>query len=79
MAGLSQRALADRTGFKVRYISRLENISPNITLVVLERLAKGLGCSPSELLGDKDGPEIKETAEILDQTIESLAKIRKRL
>ena len=40
--GLSQKDLADKTGLTIRYISRLENTSPNITLEVVEKLARGL-------------------------------------
>lgn len=49
--GIPQAALAQKSKLTVRYISRLENTAPNVTLDVLERLAKGLGCSVTELLG----------------------------
>ncbi|MDD3052197.1 MAG: helix-turn-helix transcriptional regulator, partial [Candidatus Cloacimonetes bacterium] len=48
--GLSQKDLADKTNLTVRYISRLENTSPNITLEVIERLAKGLEITPAEIV-----------------------------
>ena len=51
-SGLSQQKLADRTGFQVRYLSQLENHPQDISTRTLERLAKGLGISPLELIGD---------------------------
>ena len=49
-AGISQKVFAERSGLSIRYISRLENEGGNLTLDVLERLAKGLNCSVAELL-----------------------------
>lgn len=48
--GLSQKDLADKTGLTIRYISRLENTSPNITLEVIEKLARGLSVPPATIL-----------------------------
>ena len=79
--GLSQQQLANKTGLTVRYISRLENTAPNVTLEVLERLSAGLSCSPAELLGEDGGPDIgqKKSAETLDQTIKFLQSLRSRM
>lgn len=78
--GLSQQELAKKTGLTVRYISRLENTAPNVTLDVLERLTAGLGCSVNELVGDDDTDlGIKKSSEALDQTIRFLQGIRSRL
>ncbi len=78
--GISQQQLANKTGLTVRYISRLENTAPNVTLEVLERLAEGLNCPASELLGD-GGPDLglKKSAEMLDQTIKFLQSLRSRI
>lgn len=76
--GISQQALAQKSKLTVRYISRLENTAPNVTLDVLERLAKGLSCSVQELIEDgvhHEKPPIKE----LDQTIRFLQSLRSRL
>lgn len=49
-AGLSQQKLAERSKLSVRYISRLETTSQNITLEALEKVALGLGCPISMLV-----------------------------
>lgn len=77
--GLSQQDLADRTGLTVRYISRLENTAPNVTLEVIEKLTKGLGCSPNDLLSNDDDLSMKGTKEMLDQTIRFLQGLRSRV
>jgi len=78
--GLSQQQLANKTGLTVRYISRMENTAPNVTLDVLERLAAGLNCPAAELLGD-GGPDfgLKKSTEMLDQTIKFLQSLRSRI
>lgn len=77
--GLSQQDLADRTGLTVRYISRLENTSPNLTLEVVERLTKGLECSPKDLISSDEESSMKGSKEMLDQTIRFLQSLRSRL
>lgn len=77
--GLSQQDLANKTGLTVRYISRLENTSPNITLDVLERLVKGLGCSISDLVGDEKKALASGSEDILDQTIHFLQSLKSRI
>ncbi len=80
--GLSQKDLADKTGLTVRYISRLENTSPNITLEVIERLAKGLNVSPSHILNTGSGVSLSGSnisKELLEQTIQVLQSIQSRL
>lgn len=49
-AGLSQEALAFETGIERSYISRLERGASQPTLLVLLKLANGLGCDLGELL-----------------------------
>ena len=50
--GLSQQELAAKTKLSVRYVSRIENDPPDVTLHNLERLAKGLGITAAELIED---------------------------
>jgi transcriptional regulator with XRE-family HTH domain len=76
--GLSQLELASKTGLTVRYISRLENTAQNVTLDVLERLTKGLGCSLGELFGE-EGHDIKGSGDTLDEAINLLQGLRSRL
>ena len=48
--GLPQDALAHDAGIHVTYLSGVENGKRNITLLVLERLARALDVSESEIL-----------------------------
>jgi transcriptional regulator with XRE-family HTH domain len=78
--GLSQQELAKKTRLTVRYISRMENTAPNLTLEVLERIIHGLGCSAIELIGDSaDLAGEKVPTEALDETICFLQGLRSRL
>ncbi len=49
-AGLTQQALADKAGFKVSYVARLETDPQNISLEVLEKIARSLEKPAYELL-----------------------------
>lgn len=77
--GLSQQALADKTGLTVRYISKLENSPQNLTLEVIERLANGLDCTPSELLKKEEEEFPQKSREALEQTIRFLQSLRSRM
>ena len=48
--GLSQEALAEEAGIHRTYVSDVERGSRNPTIVVVEKLAIGLGVSASDLL-----------------------------
>ncbi|WP_082580210.1 helix-turn-helix transcriptional regulator [Pelomonas sp. Root1444] len=50
-AGMSQEALALETGIERSYISRLERGLSQPSLLALLKLARGLGCESSELVG----------------------------
>ena len=52
--GLSQRALAERSGLDTSYISGIERGVRNPSLKSLESVAKGLGCSISDTCKDLD-------------------------
>ena len=78
--GLSQEALARKSGLTVRYISRLENGSPNVTLDVLERLAKGLGCTVEQLVGERrDDLAVKRARKALEKAIKTLQREKNQL
>lgn len=53
-AGLTQREVAKRSGLDVTYISGLERSVRNPSLMSLEKLAKGLGCSMADTCQDLD-------------------------
>jgi transcriptional regulator with XRE-family HTH domain len=57
-AGLSQQKLADRPGQSLRSISYLENNDSNVTIEVLQQLAKGIGVSVSALVSDGSEGEL---------------------
>lgn len=48
---LSQKALAERSGVSVSYISMLERGQRSPPLETIEKLARALGVPPSTLLG----------------------------
>jgi transcriptional regulator with XRE-family HTH domain len=50
---LSQKALADRIGISVSYVSMLERGQRSPPLDMLEQVAKALGATPISLLGGK--------------------------
>lgn len=51
--GLSQRKLADLSDLDVRQISKYENNPDHFSSKTLEKLTKGLGVKPHELLVDE--------------------------
>jgi transcriptional regulator with XRE-family HTH domain len=79
--GLTQAELARRAGISIRYLSRLETEPQNLSLDVLEEIAKALRTSPSDLLSpqkgkraDDNSPEalIMEAQRLLDLAGHSL-------
>ena len=48
---LSQKALAERTGVSVSYVSMLERGQRSPPLETIEKLARALGVPPASLLG----------------------------
>ena len=61
-AGLTQQGLADKAGFKVSYVARLETDPQNISLEVLEKIAHALDKAAHEFLslGAAKEPKKKE-------------------
>jgi len=58
-AGLSQRALSDKTDLAVSYISEIENAARSPSLLTCMRLAEGLGVELATLVAPKtdDDPD----------------------
>ena len=50
---LSQKALADKVGISVSYVSMLERGQRSPPLETIEKMAKALSVSPAQLLGGK--------------------------
>lgn len=57
---LTQRALAERSGLDVSYISGIERGCRNASLKSLEKVAKGLGCSMSKTFEALDRLDLKK-------------------
>jgi transcriptional regulator with XRE-family HTH domain len=51
--GLSQKALADKVGISVSYVSMLERGQRSPPLETIEKVAKALGVPPASLLGGR--------------------------
>ena len=51
--GLSQKALADKVGISVSYVSMLERGQRSPPLETVEKVAKALGVPPASLLGGR--------------------------
>ena len=50
LLGLSQEALADAAGIDRSHLGKIERGERNVTLLNVARIAKALGCKPSDLL-----------------------------
>lgn len=61
-AGMTQKELADKAGFKVSYIARLETKPQNITLHVLDQISASLRTSPQKLISDFRGSKSISTS-----------------
>lgn len=59
-AGLTQREVARRSGLDVTYISGLERSVRNPSLMSLEKLAKGLGCSMADTCQGLDKLDLRK-------------------
>ncbi|MBL7672059.1 MAG: helix-turn-helix transcriptional regulator [Bdellovibrionaceae bacterium] len=81
-AGLSQVDLAKKTkpALSVRYISRLENQSPNVTLDVLETLAAALGCGPEDLVQQSTTKAVpKRAVDDIKKAIQLLKSVKESM
>ncbi len=77
---ISQRELANSTGLNVRYISRLESKPQNITLDVLEKLAKGLSCKPSDFFSSHEMTEApRHSIELFEEAMKLLSRFRSEI
>jgi len=50
---MSQKALADRVGISVSYVSMLERGQRSPPLETIEKMAKALGVTPASMLGGR--------------------------
>lgn len=50
--GISQEALAERTGLHRTYVGSVERGERNVSIDNVERIARGLGVQPQDLLSD---------------------------
>ncbi len=50
---MSQKALADRVGISVSYVSMLERAQRSPPLETIERMARALGVTPANLLAGR--------------------------
>lgn len=73
--GFTQHELAKKTGLHVQYISRLESQPQNFTLNLLEKLAKGLGVEPEDLVRSGSGRR-RKTLQSFDEALKLLKKFR---
>ena len=71
-AGLSQHALAKRTGLSIRYISRLETSPQNIRVDKLCLIAKALGVEPRCLLESAGAKEHSMDLDIVHDLREAI-------
>ena len=79
--GISQAALASRSGLSVRYLSKVENDPMEITLHNLERIANGLEITVSELVQDQSigAPKVnKKNQEAIAYTVRLLESLLER-
>jgi transcriptional regulator with XRE-family HTH domain len=51
--GFTQKALADKLGMSLTYLSNLENGKANVSLTTLRRLAKALKVKVADLVADE--------------------------
>lgn len=74
--GMSQKRLSVLTRLTIRYISRLENEAPNITVDVLERILKGLDCTLQELMSEKTKVSNEKQLLLLEEAATALKKLK---
>lgn len=65
--GLTRKDLAKESGVSERHLANLEVEGSNVSVIVLQQLARALNCSPTELLGDHmaSSPELLLLRELL--------------
>jgi len=75
---LSQAHLAEKFGLSTRYISKVENDTPDITLHNLQALSEGLGVRVADLVGVADARRSvfsKKDRDSIERTIEILGSL----
>lgn len=73
-AGLTQQALADKAGFKVSYLARLETDPQNLSLEILERVGNALGKTIAEIV--TAGTKITSSRRDADIFLEAMRLLR---
>jgi transcriptional regulator with XRE-family HTH domain len=79
LAKISKKQFAKNYGTDNRFVHYLEDHQdpPNLTLDVIERVAKALGCTPAQLLagrGESDIEILPPVADAVRNTLEEIAK-----
>lgn len=57
--GLTQEAVAGRSGLALRHLQKIEAAQVNLTIESLTRVATALGVDPEDLLSDEDQKPIR--------------------
>ncbi len=70
--GMTRRKLCAESGVSERYVAQLEAGRGNVSVLVLRDLARGLGITPLELLGD--APEASRAQSALDRVLARLSE-----
>jgi XRE family transcriptional regulator, aerobic/anaerobic benzoate catabolism transcriptional regulator len=79
---MTRKVLAEQSGISLAYLARLEAGTANVSLALLDRLARALNLPVESFVAPEDGasPELTMIVEFLKrQTPERLAQIRQRL
>ena len=81
VAGLTQEQLARKAQVNPNYIGKLESKPQNVTIDVVERLAKALKCPVEQLIGGIETVQVnsKETLDLLDEGLDMIKKFRSKV
>ena len=78
--GLSQEKLSKACGLSIRFISRAENSTQNLTLETLQTIAKALDVTVADLADAGGGQKLpkatKKTADAIDYVVKLLQAYR---
>ena len=72
--GVTRRDLSAKSDVSERYIAQLESGSGNISVLLLQRIARALGIGPEELVAGHGGRSVERM--LLDQFVASLPEAR---
>lgn len=78
--GLTQENLAERSGYSVQYVSKIEANAPSISLEALERFANALEVDPGALVGGGAGqfslPNAQRARNIIEKCLSELEQAK---